>query len=387
MLNILIADDDVGDRKTVRRALRRAGLDCETSEAESVAAAVEACGRRSFDCAVIDHHMPGQTGLDGISALRERAPHMAIIMATGQGDEMVASEAIKRGASDYIAKASISPELLRQTIERALEKSSLQKRIQGQREELKDQKAALERANKELLRSNAELRDFAYIASHDLREPIRAASQHASMLLALHGDELSEEICDRLRRICALTERMAHLTASLLEYSRLDVDAKTELVDTHRLVSEIRQDLAELIRENNVEIIVADDLPRAAGNPAQLRIVLQNLITNGIKYNTRDAKRIEIGWAPHAAPEAPGDVRFFVRDNGVGVDPQHHQAVFKIFKRLNTDDAFGAGTGVGLTFAKRVVESLGGEIWLESEPGSGATFFFTNAGARHETLA
>lgn len=267
------------------------------------------------------------------------------------------------------------------------ERETLERRVEERTLELKAQKAALQRANERLQRSNAELRDFAYIASHDMREPIRATASHASMLLALFGDELSETVKERLHRICFLTERMAHLTSSLLEYSRLDTDANIELIDAGVLIEEIRRDLAELLAEKNAEIVVAEDLPKAAGNPAQLRIIFQNLIVNGIKYNKSERRRIEIGWAAHPAPGAPQAVLFSVKDNGVGIDPEQHANVFKIFRRLNRDDAFGAGSGVGLAFVKRVVEALGGEIWVESEPGRGASFHFTNAGAAHARLA
>lgn len=250
---------------------------------------------------------------------------------------------------------------------------------------LEHRQEALERANQELTRSNAELRDFAYIASHDLREPIRAASAHASMLLELHRDELGGDVVRRLGRICALTERMARLTSSLLDYSRLNTNPKVELVDVKRLVEEIQEDLAEFIAERNAVILVDESLPMAAGSAEQLRIVLQNLIVNGIKYNKSEIPRIEIGWTTRPGGGAP--VRFCVRDNGVGIDPEHHADIFRIFKRLHRDDAFGEGTGVGLTFVKRVVEALGGEIWLESAPGQGTSFFFTNAGAAHQKLA
>src|ERR1700681_2483436 len=118
-LNILIADDDEGDRKQVRRALRQAGLSCECVEASSIEEALEACDKCPFDCAFIDYRMPGHDGLHGIAALHERLPYMSIIMATGQGDERVATEAMKLGASDYIAKTNIHAKSIRRTIESA----------------------------------------------------------------------------------------------------------------------------------------------------------------------------------------------------------------------------------------------------------------------------
>jgi PAS domain S-box-containing protein len=135
-LNILIVDDDEGDREQVRRAVKKAGLADECIGATSIEEALEACNSCAFDCAIVDYRMPGNDGLHGISALRERLPFMSIIMATGQGDERVATEAMKRGASDYIAKAKIDAESIRRTIENALEKMALRRRMAQQQEEV-----------------------------------------------------------------------------------------------------------------------------------------------------------------------------------------------------------------------------------------------------------
>ena len=158
-LKILIADDDEGDRKQVRRALKQAGLSCECVEV------VEHRGRRSrpatsahFDCAFVDYRMPGHDGLHGITALHERLPDMSIIMATGQGDEMVATEAMKRGASDYIPKAQIDAKSIRRIVENALEKATLRREMAQQREELEN---------------------FAAVLVHDLSAPIASLQMFA----------------------------------------------------------------------------------------------------------------------------------------------------------------------------------------------------------------
>lgn len=376
----MIADDDALDRKAIKRALRKSEFACAVREADSLQLAIDAFREEPFDCAVIDHNMPGVSGLDGIDALRALSPYMVVIMSTGQGDEMIASEAIKRGASDYIPKSRIAADLLRQTIERGLEKTALQRRLDQQNAELAAQKRQLESANQALQASNSELRDFAHLAAHDLREPIRTAASHASMLLDMHRDELGEEVKKRLGRICALTERMAALTSGLLDYSRLDAGENFELVDCRALIAEVTQDLAEFFAEHNAEISVADDLPPATGCKAQLRIVFQNLLVNGVKYNVSDTRRIVIGWREHRSDGAPSGVCFTVSDNGVGIAPEDQKRAFQIFKRLHHDDAFGEGTGLGLSFVKRVVEAHGERIWMESEVGRGTTFHITNIG-------
>jgi diguanylate cyclase (GGDEF)-like protein len=137
-LNILIADDDEGDRRQVRRVLRQAGLACECIETASIEGALEACDKCAFDCAIVDYRMPGHDGLHGIAALHERHPYMPIIMATGEGDEIVATEAMKRGASDYIPKMHIHAESMRRVIESALEKAVLRRKAAQQRQELEN---------------------------------------------------------------------------------------------------------------------------------------------------------------------------------------------------------------------------------------------------------
>jgi DNA-binding NtrC family response regulator len=125
MMNVLIVDDNKGDRRTIKLALEEAGLSCECTETANVEQALEACGKYAFDCAIVDYRMPGRDGLYGITALHERLPYMALIMASGEGDEIVAAEAIKLGASDYISKTNIRAESLKRIIENARERTTL----------------------------------------------------------------------------------------------------------------------------------------------------------------------------------------------------------------------------------------------------------------------
>lgn len=142
-LSILIADDDEGDRKNVRRALKKAGISYECIETANVNDALEACAKRAFDCAIVDYLMPGQDGLDGVAAMHEKYPYMSIIMATGHGSEIIATEAMKRGASDYIPKMHIRAETMRRVIENALEKAALRRKVAEQQEQLQKYNSVL----------------------------------------------------------------------------------------------------------------------------------------------------------------------------------------------------------------------------------------------------
>jgi signal transduction histidine kinase len=235
----------------------------------------------------------------------------------------------------------------------------------------------LEHANVELERSNRELDSFAYIAAHDLKEPLRAIRNHAAFLQEDHGEHLGDDGKKRLDRLIDLGQRMDRLISDLLYYARLGRgEQASEPVDLSALINDIEAHLADMLEAQNAVIIRNEGLPRVIGNRAQLTALFQNLIVNGVKYNDALEKRIEIGLETGAGEDA-NDVLIYVRDNGIGIEDKFHQDVFKIFKRLKSEKAYGAGTGAGLSFVQKIVDNHGGRIWLESDVGAGTTFFFT----------
>ena len=253
------------------------------------------------------------------------------------------------------------------------------KAAEARREELIRE---LQANNRDLESTNRDLDDFAYIASHDLREPLRAVSSHANILLEDHGDKLDEDGENRLNRVIGLSYRLEQLTADLLYFSRLGrADLALESVDPKAILAEIETVHAEFLAERQARIVVADGLPLIQANGAQIMTLFQNLIVNGVKYNDSEDKVIEIGFEPSVQQggERYENV-FFVRDNGIGIKDMFKTDVFRIFKRLNKDSAYGEGTGAGLSFVKKIVENHGGAIWLESTFGEGTTFYFTLRG-------
>jgi len=255
-------------------------------------------------------------------------------------------------------------------------------RMAGSVEDITERKRAeiaLAQYASELERSNQELDDFAYIASHDLKEPLRAIYNHASFLLEDYEGQFDEMGEKRLNRLIMLSKRMEQLIADLLYFSRLGRGEQTmETLDLNDVVSKIRADLAETLTSQNVRVEMAAPLPAISGHPAHITSLFKNLINNAAKYNDSEEKVIEIGVMPPSPTEAlAADVTLFVRDNGIGIEERFQTEIFRIFKRLNSPKAYGDGTGAGLTFAKKIVENHGGAIWLESTPGEGTTFFFT----------
>lgn len=225
-----------------------------------------------------------------------------------------------------------------------------------------------------LTKSNEDLEGFAQIASHDLKEPLRAIQNHSGFMLDNYAKKLDEEGEKKLNRIMFLTVKMEKLISDLLHYSKLG-NQKLELKEFS--LDKAVHSIGELLADNeDFEIIVPKKLPRVVGNKAQITEALRNLITNSMKYNTSEAKRVEIN-VKNTTRSGRSFVLLSLKDNGIGIAEKFHESIFEMFKRLHKEDAYGGGTGAGLGFVRKIVERHGGEIWLESEKGKGSTFFIT----------
>ena len=233
------------------------------------------------------------------------------------------------------------------------------------------QAEALARAKEALERSNADLQQFAYVASHDLQEPLRAVAGHCQLLEMALADNCDERVQKFLGHAVDGAKRMQQLINNLLDYSRVQSRGREMVaVDMHGVVDDALKNLAVAIEER-AAVIESDDLPSIKGDRDQLVQLFQNLIGNAIKFCGDDAPRIKI-----AAESEADRWRFSVRDNGIGLEPEYQDRIFVIFQRLHGRTRY-PGTGLGLAIAKRIVERHGGRIWVESEPGAGSTFFFT----------
>ncbi|MFK8183017.1 MAG: ATP-binding protein [Phormidesmis sp.] len=246
----------------------------------------------------------------------------------------------------------------------------------------------LAQLNSELSRSNIELDSFAYIASHDLKEPLRGIHNYASFLIEDYSDLLDQDGIDKLNTLTRLTQRMEELINSLLHYSRL---GRSELVLNEVNLNEVVTsaiDVIKVSKPNEARFEVPQSLPTIQCDRTQIAELFTNLITNGIKYNDKADKMIEIGsLSPRQAREQAvlpkgeelliNSTVYYVKDNGIGIRDKHLATVFRIFKRLHGPKRFGGGTGAGLTIAKKIVERHGGLIWIQSIYEEGSTFYFT----------
>jgi two-component system sensor kinase FixL len=228
--------------------------------------------------------------------------------------------------------------------------------------------------------SNRELDEFAYIVSHDLKEPLRGLRNQATFLAEDFADKLGEDGLKRLQRMSALGDRMQQLIDELLFYSRLGRgELAVQPTDPNAIVRDVATMLESFIADRHAAISVPQPMPVVLCDKVRLAEVFRNLITNGLKYNDKLEPRVEVGFLPEAAgPQGREREVFYVKDNGVGIPPEFHDEIFRMFKRLNNAAAGDpAGTGAGLTFVKKIVERHRGRIWLESTPGEGTTFYFT----------
>lgn len=238
----------------------------------------------------------------------------------------------------------------------------------------------LARLNRELQASNLELDSFAYVASHDLKEPLRGIHNYAQFLKSEAAERLQTSDHARLETILRLTQRMDELIESLLQYSRVGrIELNLQPINLQSVLRQTLEQLHSRIEESGVTIRLPQPLPTVTCDLVRVSEIFHNLLTNAIKYNDKAEKWVEVGVLDQEPPV------FYVRDNGIGIEPEYHDAIFQIFRRLHPRDAFGGGAGAGLTITRRTIERHGGELWLESSPGKGSTFYFTLAPTSEST--
>ena len=255
--------------------------------------------------------------------------------------------------------------------ERKLAEEELKKHRDHLEELINERTMELDNAIIGLKRSNQELEQFAYVASHDLQEPLRMVSSYTQLLERRYKDQLDQDARDFIFFAVDGANRMQHLINDLLDYSRVTTRGKPFVkLDLSTVLGHAIANLQKKVQETGA-LIVNDDLPFVYGDEVQLVRVFQNLLDNSMKFRGADPPRINV-----SAKTIDDKIQISITDNGIGIDKIYSDKVFTIFQRLHTKVEY-PGTGIGLAICKRTIERHGGKIWFESEPGKGTTFYFT----------
>jgi signal transduction histidine kinase len=327
--------------------------------AASTDEAAELVSKKRFDIVLLETDVSEEGYADVIKLIRGIEPYIPFIIITGSEDEHTGLQAIKDGADDYLIGGKIFRDILGRSIRYAIERKNEQKRHEESLSKLID----------ELEHTNKELKDFAYILSHDLKAPLRGIKTLADWLAADYGDKLDENGREQIKLLLRRTDRMYNLIEGVLQYSRIG-RLKEELVhvNLNELIPEIIETTGPI---ENIEVTVENNLPTILCEKTRITQLFQNLISNAGKFMDKPDGIIKVGCV-----EEGGFLKFSVADNGPGIEEKNFERIFQIFQTLKPRDEFES-TGVGLTIAKKIVETYGGKIWIESEIGKGSTFFFT----------
>lgn len=303
----------------------------------------------------------GIADIEASETQEETRAHMSRILREGRDD----FETLHRTKDGSLRNIFITVKLIElkgKTVFHAIMRDVTEIRQAGER---------LKLALEEVSRSNRELEQFAYVASHDLQEPLRMVGSYVQLLARRYKGRLDSDADDFIAYAVDGAARMQAMINDLLNYSRIGRQGELFVkVDFTKALEAALANLKAVIDENSAEL-TCDPLPVLLADPLQITQLFQNLISNAIRYRSKTIPKIHI-----SAVQEPGQWLFSVKDNGIGLDPQYKERIFMIFQRLHGREDY-PGTGIGLAICKKIVERHGGNIWVESVPGQGAVFFFT----------
>lgn len=351
-MHVLVVDDSRADFEIISRELGRVrAFRSETKHCPDAISCLTALESDSVECVLLDYRLGPDSGLDVLTALREEGYDNAIIMLTGQGDERVAVEAMKRGAQDYLLKDGVTHVVLRRAISNAV------------------QKVLLERSLKE---KQNELEGFVSVVAHDLRNPVCSARDSIQVIRDFYsGRPLDSRGLDLIGGAVTPLQRMSQLIDALLDYAWTGREnVPMQPVDLNEVAAEVSVDLRSVLDSSNARLSIGS-LPEVYGDRVALRQLLQNLIANALKFRGRSNPVVSV-----TCTEKPDAWILSVADNGIGIAAENLKNIFQPFQRLHSRKEY-EGSGLGLATCQRIVTQHGGRIWVESELGKGSTFRFT----------
>lgn len=390
LLKILVIDDDAVDRMAVRRALDKAGLGFDLTEAEDGASAISTLGHHAFDCIFVDYFLPDQNGLSLVKQLQRLEVSAPCVVLTGQGDEQVAVDVMKAGAADYLSKTRIDPMTLARSVRSAIRvhraeqvASAANKKLQAtnlqlrkQNEELAEQRLQIEEQNQKLQQASRLKSEFIATISHELRTPMNAIMGFSQLLLRQYPDPLSEQQLDMVQRIFDNSQNLLSMVNEVLDFSKIEAnrfEIHPENFDLSSIVMSTVQQLQALALDKGItldtEIQETLQSMPVTNDPECLRRILVNLISNAIKFTEKGhvAVRVDLMGAEQVA--------ITVQDTGMGIPTEQLATIFEPFRQADqTITRSQSGTGLGLAITDALVQAMQGTISVTSQPGVGSEF-------------
>lgn len=355
-------EDNPADVELELLTLRKNGFDVSGDVAQTAEEFTARILTASYDLILADYNLPQWKGTDALDILRREHLDVPLILVTGFLGEENAVDYIKQGATDCVLKDHLA------RLPTSVRRAQAEKRLRDQRREAE---AELAQKVGELARSNAELEQFAYVASHDLQEPLRMIANYTQLLAERYRGKLDQQADKYIAYSVDGAVRMQALIQDLLKFSRVgrqEIERRT--TDCRAVVEQALKNLQASVDESGA-VVRWKGLPVVMADVSQLTQVFQNLIANAIKFRGGETPAIEIN-----AEEEDEQWVLTVSDNGIGIPAENWEDIFVIFRRLHTRDEY-PGNGIGLSICKKIIERHGGKIWIEAQATAGCCFKFT----------
>jgi len=357
-LTVLLLEDNPTHAHLIRRHLQKAaGAAVKLCHVERLSAALEFLNHHEVDSLLLDLSLGDSQIHETLARVIEKHGDVPIVVLTSLDDLDFATQAVSQGAQDYLVKSQLSGELLLRSIHYAIERKNVQDKLESYAAELE--------------RSNERLKGFAHTVAHEVMSPLNVVAYCLATLEQKFGERFDDQSREIVADAGGAIRGMTELVNELLAFARVGGDDQTfGEVDAEAVFYQAYAYLHPAIKEAGATV-VHDPLPVVRGNEIHLRQLLQNLIANAVKYRRDEPLQIHV-----SAEEQNARWTFSVRDNARGIAREDQQRIFDAFVRLH-DQAQIPGTGIGLALCKRIVEHHGGQIWVESVPAHGSTFYFT----------
>ena len=388
LLKILLVDDDQVDRMAVRRTFKKADLEIELQEAEDAKTAIALLQDINFDCVFLDYLLPDQDGLELVKKLPSIGIKVPVIVLTGQGDERIAVEMMKAGASDYLSKSRISPEVLSHTLRQAIrihdaetEAELANQRLResnqllrAQNQELEQQRQQIKLQNLQLQRANQLKSEFLSTLSHELRTPMNAIMGFSQILMSHYPDPLTPQQNNIVERIHSNSQNLLTMINEVLDFSKIEAGQMKLCSESFNLTNLVKitvEELRSLATKKNLSLEFDIDLenPLVINDSQGCRRILVNLLSNAIKFTSTGGVVVKV-WQLNQE-----QIAIAVKDTGIGMASENLETIFEPFRQVDQSTVrHYEGTGLGLAITYAQVKMMQGRITVESELGKGSVF-------------